>query len=137
MSERLKYVDAQDDWPTKSITVEKEDMLLDAAYNYHDHRLSFEHSFAFTCNWNISMSSLMRHDNVEKACYEDLRASHDDGPYRYFTETELTDVFGCVSIEPAMDSKISAFGSKKASENSDVVGSYCHTQVNRCAIFAW
>ena len=40
-------------------------------------------------------------------------------------------------IEPAMDSKISAFGSKKASENSDVVGSYCHMQVNRCAIFAW
>ena len=36
-----------------------------------------------------------------------------------------------------MDIQIKAFDSKKASENSDVVGGYRHMQVDRCFIFSW
>ena len=43
--------------------------------------MTFEHNFAFKTNWNISMSTLVRHDNVEKAKHEDLMVSFDDGPH--------------------------------------------------------
>ena len=83
------------------------------------------------------MSTLMRHNNVENVNYEDIRVSYDDGPYRNFGTKELTVIFGYVPIEPSMDIQIKAFGSKKAAENSDVVGGYRHTQVERCFIFSW
>ena len=33
VGERLKCAENQDDWPTKSTSIEKEDLLLDAACN--------------------------------------------------------------------------------------------------------
>lgn len=39
--------------------------------------------------------------------------------------------------EPAFDNQIKAHGTKKNSENSDVVGGYCHKQVDRCFVFSW
>ena len=55
----------------------------------------------------------MRHDNVEKVCYEDLRVSHDDGPHRNFCAKELEQIFRYVPFEPAMDNQIKAHGTKK------------------------
>ena len=63
--------------------------------------------------------------------------SHDDGLCCNFGTKELTDIFGHVPIEPSMGIKIKAFGSKKASENSNVVGGYRHILVERCFVFSW
>ena len=36
-----------------------------------------------------------------------------------------------------MDNQIKAYGSKKSSEKSDVVGGHRHVQVERCFMFSW
>lgn len=87
--ERLKCAKSQEDWPMRGIAIEKENMLLHTACNYQQHGISFECSFCFTTSWNISISTLTRHDNIEKVCCEDSRVSHDDGPYRNFCTMEL------------------------------------------------
>ena len=46
-------------------------------------------------------------------------------------------MFGYVPYEPAMDNQIKAHGTKKNSENSDVVGGHRHKQFDRCFIFSW
>ena len=137
LGERLKIADAQEGWPIRSITIEKEDVLLQTACNYQAHGISFEMSFAFTVSWNISMTSLLRHDNVDKVCYEDLRMSHDDGPHRNFSNVELRKIFGEIPVSPSMDNQMQAFCSKKTSEKNDVVGGHRHKQVDRCYVFSW
>ena len=137
LGDRLKYAEAEEGWPVRPITIEKEDMLLHKGHSYQRYGISFEHVFAFTTSWNIIMVTLMRHDNVERVCYEDIMMSHDDGPYRNFSKLELRNIFGYVPIEPAMDNQIKAFGSKKASEKNDVVGGHRHKQVDRCYVFSW
>ena len=101
------------------------------------HGIDFEASFYFTTSWNISISILLRHDNIEKVYCKDLRMSHDDGLYWNFSPMELNEIFGYVLYEPSMDNQIKAHGTKKNSENSDIVGTYRHKQIDRCFIFSW
>ena len=72
------------------------------------------------------MATLMRHDNIERVCYDDIRTSQDDGAHRNFRKLELRNMFGYVPIEPTMDNQIKTFGSKKAPEKNDVVVGYRH-----------
>ena len=133
----MKHADAQDDWPIRSIPMEKEAKTIDVALNYQENNLSFEIGFAFWTSWNTSMTTMMRHDDVEKVNYEDVRVNHDDGPCRNFSDIESRSIFGCMPIEPAMDDQIKAHGSKKNSEKRDVVGGCRHVQVERCFMFSW
>ena len=56
--------------------------------------VNFEMSFTFTVSWSTSTTVLLRHADVEKVRYEDLRISHGDGLHHNFSDIELCIVLG-------------------------------------------
>ena len=117
--------------------MEKEAKITCVALNYQENKLRFEIGFAFWTSWNMPMTTMMRHDNVEMVNYEDMRVNYDDEPHRNFSDVELQSMHGHVPIEPAMDNQIKAHGSKKSAEKRDVVSGCRHVQVERCFMFSW
>ena len=136
VADRRHLMDAHEDVPLKTLSQDRENKLLQIAWEYFNNDLSFLDGMMFIFLWNVSMATFMRFDSLFQICFEDMHYNVEEGPFRRKSESEIVKLTGCNFFEPAILLLMQACCTKTKKEVKELSGFWRHVDVFRCPVFS-